>query len=73
MESILIDLPVREYFKFLEYLKNQNSYPLNKDIELYLMGLEKRIPKDWVFILEDFKNMLDPEYAEYLRLKNKFE
>jgi hypothetical protein len=73
-KSILIDLSYSEYFEFLKYLKEEVINPIpKKDIELYLMALDKRIPENWGVVLENFKNNQDPEYVEYLRLKNKFE
>jgi len=48
-----------------------------QDIDLYLMALNKEIPKRWKAYLDDFKLKMkakkSKEYAEYLRLKNKFE
>lgn len=42
---------------------------MERDIEFYLMGRSGLIPPDW----KKYQKLLDPEYKEYLRLKNKFE
>ena len=46
-------------------------------INLYLNALNKEIPVEWVGYYEAFcdelKRKNDPEYQEYLRLKNKFQ
>ena len=53
---------------------------LRSKISFYMAGLNKEIPKEWADLLKDFSfnNQLDkdPEfrddYAEFLRLKDKF-
>ena len=73
-ESILIDLQFNEYSDFLNYLKNNLSSPIDKSqLDIYFMALNKRIPKEWDFLLKEFKLSLDPDYAIYLKLKSKFE
>ena len=42
---------------------------LRQQVYFYQMGLQGRVPKEW----EKYRQQLDPEYQEYLRLKRKFD
>ena len=41
-------------------------------IRFYLQGLEGRLPPEFESIYKNAKKSLDPEWEEYLRLKEKF-
>jgi len=47
------------------------------NLSVYTMGLNKEIPDEWGKYYDSFKEDIrvskDPEYAEFVRLKNKFE
>ena len=53
-----------------------SSRLLAKKLDIYIGALNKKIPKDWEAYYLDFidnkKKLRDPEYTEYLRLKDKF-
>lgn len=41
---------------------------LEMQVKFYNYGRENKIPPEW----KDYEKQLDPEYTEYLRLKQKF-
>ena len=45
------------------------SGSLLKEVEFYEKGLRREYPKEW----ERYSKHIDPEYKEYMRLKNKFD
>lgn len=42
---------------------------LRQQVKFYKMGMAGHVPIEW----EKYKQKLDPEWKEYLRLKEKFE
>lgn len=42
-------------------------------VEMFVHGWFKLIPREWGLILSRLKAQKDPEWVEYQRLKNKFE
>lgn len=42
---------------------------LREQVAFYKAGMNNIIPKEWL----KYEEILDPEYSEYIRLKNKFE
>jgi hypothetical protein len=73
-KSCNIDLSLDNYIQFLIYLKNNLVSAIDKSqLDIYLMALNKEIPKEWEPLLKEFKFSLDPDYETYLKLKNKFE
>jgi len=50
---------------------------LREKLDIYMNALNKEIPVEWVGYYENFseikKRERDPEYAEFVRLKEKFE
>jgi hypothetical protein len=42
---------------------------LEEQIKFYNYGRQAIVPQEW----DSYKQQLDPEYAEYKRLKEKFE
>jgi len=92
MSNLKIDLDVPDFVLFIDYLVNAVNFEadnckedciaryLRKEINTYIMALNKKKPDNWKKYLEEFKfkNKLekDPkfkeEYGEYLRLKDKF-
>lgn len=49
------------------------SHALIDTVIAFRAGLDRSIPIIWEKYLEDWKKCKDPEYAEYQRLKKKFE
>ena len=41
-------------------------------IDVYIAGMSQQLPENWKRYYEEFQKEGDPEYQEYLRLKNKF-
>lgn len=46
---------------------------LRDEVKFYRYGQSKSIPKEWKKHVKEFSQEIDPEYDEYLRLKEKFE
>jgi len=46
---------------------------LREQVLFYKAGLNNTIPKEWEEYSKKSKRISDPEYSEYVRLKNKFE
>lgn len=46
---------------------------LEAQVEYYQMGMEGRLPHAWESYFNQAVREADPEYAEYVRLKRKFE
>ncbi|AYP68797.1 hypothetical protein BpsM61_00023 [Bacillus phage vB_BpsM-61] len=46
---------------------------IEKTVRFYLMGWNKQLPGEWYTMANEIQRMNDPELAEYLRLKKKFE
>lgn len=45
---------------------------LREQVEFYRCGMKGEIPTEWREYVKKIKKISDPEYAEYLRLKEKF-
>ena len=45
---------------------------LRVQVEFYRCGMKGEIPTEWREYVKKIKKISDPEYAEYLRLKEKF-
>ena len=46
---------------------------LKEQVEYYLAGMNGEIPENWQKYVKEIKILSDPEYANYIRLKQKFE
>lgn len=46
---------------------------MKSQVEFYLAGVNRQIPKEWNKYVQQYKTMTDPEFSEYVRLKQKFE
>lgn len=46
---------------------------LIKEADAFVAGLERRLPTGWEKYASEVKKEADPEYAQYMRLKRKFE
>lgn len=46
---------------------------MRSQVEFYRAGLNKTIPTEWDKYVKKYLEIYDPEYSEYLRLKQKFE
>ena len=46
---------------------------LKTQVEFYKAGMNGTIPSQWNQYAEEIRKVSDPEFAEYMRLKNKFE
>jgi len=49
------------------------AHALEEQIAVWQAGLQGKLPQAWWAALEELERQEDPEYAEYLRLKKKFE
>ena len=45
---------------------------LKEQVEYYLAGMNGEIPENWQKYVKEIKILSDPEYRDYLRLKEKF-
>ena len=48
----------------------------SRDLDIlaaWCAGLNRTVPRQFLGVLEDLRKDADPEYAEYLRLKSRFE
>jgi len=46
---------------------------LEDQILIYKCGLSGKFPSKWEKYRKEYENSIDPEYQEYLKLKEKFE
>lgn len=46
---------------------------MRSQVEFYRAGLNNSIPKEWNKYVKEYMTMTDPEFSEYIRLKQKFE
>lgn len=46
---------------------------LEDQVKLYRYGQQNALPPEWKQYAEQAQRQVDPEYAEYVRLKGKFE
>lgn len=51
---------------------DRGARELRKRLDYWLMGIAQGIPREFKQYEEEYKNQQDPEYQEYLRLKEKF-
>lgn len=74
-KGIRLKLSVSDYADFLDHLIDEVTLEKEDSEKLatYFMALNKEIPEEWLKYLESFKQIKDPEYSEYMRLKEKFE
>ncbi|MEL6102914.1 MAG: hypothetical protein AAFR68_16585 [Pseudomonadota bacterium] len=42
-------------------------------VRMFRMGMNRQLPSEWVPLLRQMQRESDPEYGEYMRLKEKFE
>jgi hypothetical protein len=43
------------------------------EISIWKAGLEGKVPKEWSAYVRAFRRETDPEYKDYIRLKDKFD
>lgn len=74
-KGVRLKLSVSDYADFLEHLIDEVSLEKKESekLDTYFMALNKEIPEEWLKYLESYKQIKDPEYSEYMRLKKKFE
>jgi len=73
LQKIKIDLEhLEDYKMFLVFLEEEISLGNKKAFELYMMALNKEIPKVWEEYLDRYKSLKDSEYKKYLELRDKF-
>lgn len=46
---------------------------LRKELEFYNAGFNRELPEEWKKYETAFKHSKDPDYAQFLKLKKKFE
>jgi hypothetical protein len=46
---------------------------MRSQVEFYRAGLNKTFPPEWDKYVKKYLEIYDPEYSEYIRLKQKFE
>ena len=55
------------------YSHDGGASKLREQVNFYLIGLREGFPDCWLNYKEQFEKEIDPEYAQYLKLKKKFE
>lgn len=72
----------RECARFVECAKEAVLFPVPDSwgtrvmdvmIDAFQAGYEQRVPDEWIDVLRKVRSLEDREYAEYIRLKKKFE
>lgn len=51
---------------------NNPGVPLKREVEAFQSGLDRIIPPSWEKLVKEYETENDPEYKEFLRLKQKF-
>ena len=53
-------------------MNDDGASRLKEQVSFYKAGRQGVIPLEWSKYAEESKKISDPEYSEYIRLKNKF-
>lgn len=46
---------------------------MKREFDIYVAGVEGKVPKGWEKYEKKYERITDPEYKEFLRMKKKFE
>ena len=46
---------------------------LRDQVNFYKLGMNREVPTEWTEYVNEYVKNSDPEYSEYVRLKEKFE
>jgi hypothetical protein len=78
---------MNQYSNFIQYVRRvakskqtdtawiiygNSGDPLMQQVDAYEAGAAGVIPDFWVDMYKEYANTIDPEYQEYIRLRNKF-
>lgn len=63
----------RESFAYAGSMSDGGAAELEREILIYQAGVDGTLPDTWKREYKIFANTMDPEYEQYLKLKEKFE
>jgi hypothetical protein len=73
MDLILKDADKRESDAGYGGSHSDGASRLRDQVKFYKAGMKGDIPEDWNEYVQEYVKNTDPEYSEYIRLKQKFE